>query len=135
MFVAFLLIGLTVGLIVLFFFVFWYLGSINLAPEERSDTAIFSEQCGGQFDSFNLTIPFVRFAVYKTFVVAAYGRTIYLLPFSNVQEIIIQRHFISRGIHFKHNKADVPKSFIIWSKNTRKLTEVLNSTGIKVKGN
>ncbi|MGB5328031.1 MAG: hypothetical protein WBO58_07400, partial [Gammaproteobacteria bacterium] len=45
-------------------FVYLYIGGRKVNPVESGLTPLFQEQAGGRFDIYNVTIPFVRHAIY-----------------------------------------------------------------------
>jgi hypothetical protein len=92
-----------------------YFGGRRRADQEQGLQPLYREQCGGYFDGWCFTAPFFRLAIYDRFIVVAYGGTRYVLQASDIQEIAVKRHLLSRGIHIERCRAGVPHSFIIWS--------------------
>jgi hypothetical protein len=88
--------------------------NIRLA-EEIGRTPVHEEIAGGRFGLTNFTIPFVRLALYPTFmVISAWNR--YLLEYSAIERPEVRYHLISKGLQIFHTKYRLP-SIIIWSTN------------------
>ncbi len=112
-------------------FVRIYRGSKRRGSVEAGLTPIFEEQAGGKFDMFNLTIPFVRHAIYDEFVVITTGKRYYQLNFDQIDRISIKRHLFSMGVTYHHNISDVPLELIVWSKNPERVKSFLVSKGVR----
>ncbi|MDX1443565.1 MAG: hypothetical protein R3270_07300 [Gammaproteobacteria bacterium] len=100
--------------------------------EESGRVPAFQEQAGGRFDGFNLTIPFVRHAVYEDFVVIAYGNRRHVLKFSDIKCVSNKWHLFSKGLIYQHSRADVPSQCIVWSFRGGKILEYLESKGVPI---
>ncbi len=121
------------GMLVLAVFGHFYLGSKHLAPEEEGLQPIYSEQCGAMFDDFLLvTFPFVRFSVYKTFLVVACGSKKYVLPFADIQEVSAKWYLLWKGIYIKHSRHDIPP-IAIGSLYRSTLLSVLRNQGVAIR--
>lgn len=115
-------LGFLAPLIVIGFFIYIIKKRNSLLDIEKNLTPIYMEDCGGRFDGYNLTIPFVRFKIYDNFIVISYTKKI-LLKYTDIKRIEIKRHIISKGIHIYHNKDDIPKNIIVWASNCEKLKD------------
>ena len=116
------------GILILFLYLF--IGSRRRDTLEKGQKPIIEEQCGGKFGRLNLTIPFVRHALYNDFIVIAYGWTRYILKYSDIADVSSRRHIISKGVTYTHNRKDLPSSIIIWS---YKPEFVVESVKLKIK--
>lgn len=111
-------------------FAYIYLSGKAKATIEEGLTPIFEEQAGGRFDNVNLTIPFVRHAIYDDFVAISYGKTKYILKFNEIKRVENKRHIFSKGLIYHHNKAGIPAKCIIWSRDGNKAIDILKSHDI-----
>lgn len=130
--VVFNIIPLIVIPTVLLAFSYFYFGGKKLNPAEEGLTPIFQEQCGGRFDGFNLTIPFVRHAIYENFLVVAYGKSCHIVRFDEIDKVEVKNFIISTGLFFhrKHKKA--PYQFIVWSKSPHEVAKILKAKNVQV---
>ena len=94
-----------------------YFGSKKRIEIEMDKTPLFEEQAGGRFDGYNLTIPFVRHAIYDDFVVISYGKKKHVLKIEDINNVTHKKHIFSKGLAYCHNKLGIPVQCIIWSKN------------------
>jgi hypothetical protein len=110
---------------ILILFLFRYLLKKRdiLMNEELNHSAYYNENCGARFDRMNFTIPFIRVAIYKNFLVLS-GFYKYLLRSNEITKVEIKRHLFFHGVHIRHHNENVPSLLIIWS---------LNSKGVKLK--
>lgn len=97
-----------------------------LLDEEKGVHTIYTERCGGCFDGFNFTIPFVRLSIYNDFIVISYSDKI-LLKFKEIDEVKVKRRFIMAGVHIYHHKNGIPKDIILWSFNPNKIKKIIDS--------
>lgn len=111
---------------------YFYVGSKRKDPLEEGKTALFIEQCGGRIEEFNLTIPFVRHAIYDDFILIAYGGKKILLKNEDIENVALKRYLFSKGIRYNHSRSDIPKSIFIWSTKTAKVIRVLSEKGFTV---
>ncbi|WP_201344499.1 hypothetical protein [Thiohalobacter sp. COW1] len=130
--VIFSVISVLVPIVVGGVFGYFYFGGKKKSPLEAGHTPQLEEQAGGRFDGFNLTIPFVRHAIYDDFVAISYGKNKHILRFSEIAEASIKRHLFSKGLTYRHSNASVPTECIIWSKNAPRVLEILSSNGVLV---
>lgn len=99
----------------------------NLKLEiENKLTAVYSENCGGRFNGYNLSVPFVRLTIYTDFIIISYTKKV-VLKYNDIVKIEIKKHFISKGIHIYHKRNDIPKNIIIWTANSKKIKEIIES--------
>jgi hypothetical protein len=98
--------------------------SSRLLPEEVGRRALFTERAGGRFGDVNFTVPFVRVAVYDTFLVLAAYKTI-LLRAEDLVSFGMERHLFSHGVRIIHRKADCPDPLIVWSLSPHRLLPAL----------
>lgn len=98
----------------------------SLLDIEKNLTPLYIEDCGGRFNNYNLTVPFVRVKIYKDFIIISYTKKI-LLKYTDIKKIEVKRHIISKGVHIYHNKNDIPKNIIIWAANCEKLKNIIES--------
>tara|TARA_R110002072_G_scaffold302617_1_gene486954 strand:+ start:818 stop:1219 length:402 start_codon:yes stop_codon:yes gene_type:complete len=118
--------------IVLASFAYFYFGGKNKLPIESGVVPVFQEQAGGRFNGFNLTIPFVRHAVYEGFIVIAYGKTRFKLAFEEIDKVELKRHLFSKGITYHHRSNEVPSSCIVWSTDSDRVIAFLKNNGLNV---
>jgi len=78
------LFGSVIPLFIFCIFAYFYFNSKRKDPVEEMIEPLFCEQCGGRFNQFNLTIPFVRHALYEEFIVIAYGRKRIILGYGEI---------------------------------------------------
>jgi hypothetical protein len=107
-------------------FGYLYFASRRRMDEEHGLQPIYYEQCGGSFGGGGLTPPFVRLAIYDRFVVVAIGGTRYLLRAGDIQGTLPKWHPLWKGVRIDHRRADVPSSFIVWSRHPDKVIEAIN---------
>ena len=125
-------ISLLLPLVVFFVFAYYYIGGKQKNTIEQGKKAIFHEQCGGRFDLFNLTIPFVRHTMYDDFVVIAYGQKQYVLGYEELKGAFCKRHIFSKGITYLHRRKDLPSSIIIWSLSCSKVLDILQRKDVNI---
>ena len=124
------LIPALVFAVVIFLFIRTYRGSKNIQPAEDGLTPLFQEQAGGRFDIYNLTIPFVRHAIYDDFVVISTRNRYYKLNFDQIIKFEVKRHLFSIGVTYHHNISDIPKTLIVWTTNSSWVSSLLVSKGV-----
>jgi hypothetical protein len=95
--------------------------------EELDISAIYQEQCGGRFDFFNWTIPFVRISVYDDFVTIICWNFRIILKKGDVERIE-EKGLFSSGVQIVHKRKDVPQKLIIWTRNLLKLKKAIESS-------
>lgn len=122
----FTMLGLATLVVVPTVLLYWYLVENTKLPEEKGLTPIYQEVGGGRFDGVNYTLPFVRISIYDRFLVVSYSRKI-LLNWNDIKEATLEKHLISTGIRILHNRSDIPKLIILWSKKPEKLLESIQS--------
>lgn len=100
-------------------------------PEEQGKLPVHSEICGLRADTYNATIPYARVTVYNDFMVVACPSVIFggqmryrLIP-SDIVNLEVRRHLISKGLHILHTRKDLPRTLIIWSRDCKKLKNVI----------
>ncbi len=124
-------LGVWLGL--LLFFTYLYLGGRKKDQLEDGIVALFREQCGGRFDSFNLTIPFVRHAMYDEFIVIGYYKERYVINYTDLTTVSLKRFAFSKGIIYSHNRQDLPNNIIIWSRSPDRVIEFLKYKNVEIK--
>ncbi len=124
---------LIIALPILSLFAYFYFGGRQKDESEVGKEPLFQEQCGGRFDGFNLTIPFVRHTLYDEFIVLGYGKKRLILKYTDITIATLKRHLFSKGITYTHNRVDLPRSIIIWSRSPDKVLDVIKDKNIEVK--
>ena len=114
-------------------FAYFYFGGRKKDQLEDGVSPFFQEQCGGRFDGFNLTIPFVRHAMYDNFIVIGYGKKRHIIKYTDLSMATLKRHLFSRGITYSHSRVDLPKSIIIWSRSPEKVIDLIKGKNVEVK--
>jgi len=127
------IIPIIVLLVVLSSFAYFYFGGRSKDRLEEGKVPLFQEQCGGRFDGFNLTIPFVRHAMYDEFIVIGYGKKRHIINYTDLAMASLKRHLFSKGITYSHSRVDLPRSIIIWSRSPEKVIEFIKDKNIEVK--
>lgn len=94
-----------------------YKSSKGLFEEEKGEIPIHHEQAGGRFDLFNWSIPFVRVAVYSTFIAISCWNFKIVLKKGDVTDIE-ERGLFFQGLQILHNRKDIPKKIVIWTTNS-----------------
>ena len=125
------IIPLTVAVVFLFLGYHYFLGR-QPRPEEQGLVPLFQEQGGGRFDGFNLTLPLVRFAVYRDFLLVAHGRATHRLPRTGIERIEPKKFLLSTGIIIHHRVNNVPKQLIFWSRSPGRVLDILRQQGFPV---
>ncbi len=118
-------LGFFAPIIVLIVFFYFIKKRDVLLDIEKSKIASYQEICGGRFNGFNLTWPFVRVSIYDSFIVISYVKKI-VLTYEEIDSIFSKRYFISHGIHIQHHKKGVPKNIIIGSTDRDKVLNIIN---------
>jgi len=116
--------------VAIFLFVRIYRDSKKAHPAEDGLTPLFEEQAGARFDYLNLTIPFVRHAIYDDFVVISTRKRYYKLNFNQIARFEVKRHVFSIGITYYHNISGIPKKLIVWTTNPGWVSSLLESKGV-----
>ncbi len=76
---------------------------------------LYSETCGGRFDYWNFTFPFVRVSIYEGLLTINYTNQI-VLTAADIDAIRFERFFSLReGVRIVHHKRDVPQFILLWS--------------------
>jgi hypothetical protein len=134
MFLIGLLLFCILGAVGVLVFAIAYFGvaSSRLADEEKGLQPIHRERCGGLFGGVYWPSPYVRFAVYQTFLVVAYGRTRHVMRFDEIQDVSKKSHLFWKGIHIRHHRPDIPRSFIIRPRDPNRAMQVLREQGVPV---
>lgn len=91
----------------------------SLSEEEKQLKPLHVEYGGGRFGSTNLSMPFVRLAIYSDFIIISYVKKI-RLALSDIRGVEVKNHIISNGVHIYHFRLDLPQ-IIIWSTNCARL--------------
>ncbi|NOZ85135.1 MAG: hypothetical protein GXP49_02500 [Deltaproteobacteria bacterium] len=126
------IIPVIVLFVVLSSFAYFYLGGRKKDQLEEGKVPLFQEQCGGRFDGFNLTIPFVRHTMYQEFIVIGYGKKRYIINYTDLNSVSLKRYLFSKGIIYSHSRVDLPRSIIIWSRSPEKVIELIKDKNIEV---
>jgi hypothetical protein len=123
--------------LLLFALVFVYMAflCIRKDPTEEGIKPIFQEQCGGIFDFFYLTAPFVRLAIYDNFIVIAYCKKRITLNYCDINKVSIKRYVIFKGITIEHSHKDISRRITIWSFSPKHVCELLKEKGVRVETN
>ncbi|WP_027360724.1 hypothetical protein [Desulforegula conservatrix] len=114
-------------------FAFVYVGGKLKADCEVGKTPIFQEQCGGRFDGINLSAPFVRHSLYDDFMLLAYGNAKIVLHYTEIVEVSLEKHILSKGISISHNRKDLSQSIIVWSFSPEKVMKIFGTKNISIK--
>lgn len=120
------ILGLATLVVVPTVLLYWYFVKNTKLSEEKGLTPVYQEVGGGRFDGVNYTLPFVRISIYDRFLVISYSRKI-LLTWNDISEVTLEEHLISTGIRILHNRSDIPKLIILWSKKPERLLESIQS--------
>lgn len=94
----------------------------DILPLEENLTPLYTLNCGGLFDSYNVTFPFVRVSFYKDFFVISFINKI-LLRYSEVQQVEVQNFLLFQGLQIKHTKENIPKKIVLWVTDGKKLKD------------
>jgi hypothetical protein len=129
----FSIIPIIVLLVVPSSFAYFYFGGRKKDQLEEGLVPFFQEQCGGRFDGFNLTIPFVRHAMYDNFIVIGYGKKRHIIKYADLSMATLKWHLFSKGITYIHNRVDLPRSIIIWSRSPEKVIDFFKDKNVEVK--
>ncbi len=129
----FIIISLIVPVIVLSVFAYFYFGSREKAQIEEGKEPLLQEQCGGRFDSFNLTIPFVRHAMYDNFIVIAYGKKKIILKYEELKKVLFKKHIISKRITYLHSRPELPSSIIVRTVSYERALNILREKDVNIK--
>ena len=127
--VIFDLVSIVVPPVVILAFSYMYFGGRRLNSAELGVNPLFQEQCGGRFDNFNLTVPFVRHSIYEDFVVFAYGKTCHVVRYSDITRVEEKQHLFSSGLEYYRKIGSPPYKLIIWSRSPQ---EVIKFSKIRV---
>ena len=95
-------------------------------PEEAGENPVYREQAGGRFDNFNWTFPFVRVAVYKSFLAISCWNFRFVIKKGEIKRIEKSGLF-STGLRIVHNRQDIPNKVIIWTRHELKLRIALEN--------
>ena len=119
-------LGFTVG--IGFVLRAWF-GSVRRADVEQTSECLLEARCGGRFDGWNYSFPFVRLAVYDKFLVIASSRT-YLLDYSEIEKVETVSGLFSKGLQVHHKRNDLPTKVILWLADADKIKKMLDSGGV-----
>ena len=109
------------------FFIVAYRKSKIRLIEELDSVPKYHEQCGGRFDFFNWTIPFVRISVYDDFAAILCWNFKIILKKGDVQRLV-EKGLFSSGVQIMHNRNDIPQKIIVWTRNLSELKKALESS-------
>ena len=97
-FIPIILLIFTVAL-----FIVAYKKSKVSLPDEAGVNPVYSEQAGGRFDLFNWTIPFVRVAVYESFMTISCWNHRFIIKKGEVKSVVA-RGLFSSGLQIVHHR-------------------------------
>ncbi|HSD50086.1 MAG TPA: hypothetical protein VLG48_01670 [Candidatus Methylomirabilis sp.] len=95
---------------------------------ERGLIPIYTERGGARLDAFNWTIPFVRIATYKDFVVISCATHEIILRRGDVTGIERERHFFFPGLRLRHVRPQIPSELILWPRHAARLEAALRES-------
>ncbi len=104
-----ILVILTVGSI--FFWLFQR--KDRLHASEAGKRPAFTENCAGVIGWMTFKGPFIRLAVYDTFLIVSCDKQ-YYLPFTTVTRIEPRSFMFSKGYRIHHTNSEYPKRIEIW---------------------
>jgi hypothetical protein len=122
---AFEIVGSLITICGLSVFAYIYFGGRRRTDEERGLRPVYTEQCGGRFDGWGLTTPFVRLAIYDHFLVVAYGSTRHLLWSGDIKGVSMKWYPLSKSLQINHSRTDLPQSFVIRSRRPENIIEAI----------
>lgn len=94
------------------------------APEELGLVPIYSDRGAGTFGLLRVNAPFVRVAVYPTFIVIAHHRT-YVVPALAIREVSLLRTLFGRRVRLAHDSPVLPSPLTLWSNTPEALVAAL----------
>lgn len=131
----------SIGLIIAAFMVtfvfgsllFMYFGGRRRLNEEVGEIPLFTEQIAGRFNDFYLSYFLVRHTYYNDFIVISYGNTRYVLKYSDIREVLLEKHIISKGVTYKHNIKSIPMFCSVFSFSYKRSEKHLLDKGVEIK--
>ena len=123
---------MVLALLVFSIFAYLYFGSKKKAQIEQDKVPLLQEQCGGRFDSLNLTIPFVRHAIYEDFIIIAYGHKKIVIKYKELKNVVFSKFIISKGISYLHSNPELPSSIIVWTLSYDKALRILRQKNVRI---
>ncbi len=85
----------------------------RLHAAEAGKRPAFTESCAGVISWVTFKGPFIRVAVYDSFIVVSCDRQ-YYLPFSQIMRIEPCSFLFTKGYRIHHNIAEYPKRIEVW---------------------
>lgn len=98
----------------------------TILEPERNLKPIYTENCGARFGGLNLTIPFVRLAIYDDFLVLSCLKPV-LMKFDEIDRVELKRQLFFKGIFLRHHNKEIPSKVVIWSRNGEKARSIIES--------
>ena len=95
---------------------------------EHGLTPSYVERGGARFGGLNWSIPFVRIATYRDFVVVSCATHEIVLHRGEVTGIERERHLWSQGLRLHHARPGIPDELILWPRHTDRLEAALRAS-------
>ena len=99
---------------------------------EKNVKALFDEQCGGAFNFWKATFPFVRHSIYDDFVVIAWLHKVYLIRFDEIEKAEIKFRGMFPGIFHHHRKMHIPSKLAVSTRWPEEISTILQNQGVVV---
>jgi hypothetical protein len=119
-------LGLTMG--ITFPLRAWF-GSVRRADVEQNAECLLEARCGGRFDGWNYSFPFVRLAAYDKFLVIASFRE-YVLDYREIEKVEIISGIFSKGLRLHHKRDDLPARVTLWLGDADKIKSLIESRSV-----
>ena len=118
------------------FSIMMYIPTFKMSYEKGLNPIFEQQQCGAMINSINYTWPFVRFSVYKQFVIIRTCK-VYKIHIDKIYDVRNSNLNISdlnstwlkmnrEGIYISHCESNIP-NITIWIKNTDPVIKILHS--------
>lgn len=72
-------------------------------------------RCGGRFDYVTLSFPFVEFGISDDFLSVKYSQTEFIIEYSEIKDVRLNRGIFSTGIEIFHDRKDISNKITIWT--------------------
>jgi len=91
---------------------------------ERGEHPLYEARCGGRIGNHSHRIPFLRIAVYESFVVLA-GRRRYHLPVEAIERVAVVGTRTPRTVQIHHHATGVPQPLEVWVEEVEPLVAAM----------
>lgn len=94
------------------------------ASVEQGLEPVHECNCGARVGDVNWSIPFVRLALYRSFMVISYAKKI-VVSYDAIERLFVDRYILNKGLRVVHHDCAIPEYLMIWSTDVENLQKTL----------